>query len=143
MKQLKGIVKDMKDVDLQGMKADPRNDKKVKIYTTGIRRKHFVSAEGPYSSHIFASPNNYTVLVAGRIMSDKLTKPVLWKVSLGVDTNRALPTHGVALPTYWQYVVYYLQRIVETFCVASHFNFISLFSWVVIIVGWAAAKMQL
>jgi hypothetical protein len=82
LKQLKGMVKDMKDVDLQGMKADPRNEKRVKIYTTGIRRKHFVSAEGPYSSHIFSSPNNYTVLVAGRIMSDKLTKPVLWKVHI-------------------------------------------------------------
>ncbi|CAE7725933.1 unnamed protein product, partial [Symbiodinium microadriaticum] len=79
MKQVQSLTSDMKAADLLEMKKDPKNAKKVKVFTMGIRRKHFVSAEGPYSSHIFSSANNFTVLVTGRIMSDKLTKPVLWK----------------------------------------------------------------
>jgi hypothetical protein len=60
-----------------------------------IKSRYFVSAEGIYSSLIFNTyesnpesvyhiPNNqnrYKVLIAGRMMSDKITKPVLWKVS--------------------------------------------------------------
>ncbi|CAE7840597.1 unnamed protein product, partial [Symbiodinium microadriaticum] len=69
----------MKTADLLEMKKDPRHAKKVKVLTMGIRRKHFISAEGPYSTHVFSSAYNFTVLVTGRIMSDKLTKPVIWK----------------------------------------------------------------
>ena len=78
-KQLKSMTGDMRAVDLEGLKRDPKGAKKVKVFTLGIRRKHFVSAEGPYSSHVFGT-GNFSVLVTGRIMSDKLTKPVLWKV---------------------------------------------------------------
>ena len=80
MKQLKGMVSEMDYVGLAELKKKKENEKKAKIYSVGIRRKYFVSAEGPYSTHIFNSQRNYKILVTGRIMSDKLTKPVVWKV---------------------------------------------------------------
>jgi hypothetical protein len=59
-----------------------------------MKSRYFISAEGAYSSLIFNTyhanpdsayhvPNNknrYKVLIAGRMMSDKITKPVIWKV---------------------------------------------------------------
>jgi hypothetical protein len=60
-----------------------------------IKSHYFVSAEGAYSAHIFntyrtqldsphynpKNTNNYKILIAGRMMSDKITKPVVWKVN--------------------------------------------------------------
>lgn len=59
-----------------------------------IKSHYFISAEGAYSSLIFNTyrkhqenlhynpnnKNNYKVLIAGRMMSDKNTKPVIWRV---------------------------------------------------------------
>lgn len=59
-----------------------------------IKSHYFFSAEGAYSSLIFNSyrnqpdsifhiptnKNNFKILIAGRMMSDKITKPVIWQV---------------------------------------------------------------
>ena len=59
-----------------------------------IKSHYFISAEGAYSSLIFNSyqhqtenifhiptnTNNFKILIAGRMMSDKITKPVIWQV---------------------------------------------------------------
>jgi len=42
-----------------------------------LKRLTFVSAEGAYSTHIFKS-GLFSVLVTGRMMSDRVTKPVIW-----------------------------------------------------------------
>lgn len=43
-----------------------------------LKRMTFISAEGEYSSHIFDSLE-FTILIAGRMMSDRVTQPVLWQ----------------------------------------------------------------
>jgi hypothetical protein len=42
-----------------------------------LKRLTFISAEGVYSTHIFES-GKFNVLVTGRMMSDRVTKPVIW-----------------------------------------------------------------
>jgi hypothetical protein len=42
-----------------------------------LKRLTFVSAEGAYSTHIFDS-GMFNILVTGRMMSDRVTKPVVW-----------------------------------------------------------------
>ena len=44
-----------------------------------IKRILFESAEGAYSQHMFAIPD-VTVLIAGRMYSDKSIRPVVWTV---------------------------------------------------------------
>ena len=44
-----------------------------------IKRKYFISAEGAYSSLVFKT-RKHNVLITGRMLSDKNTRPVMWKV---------------------------------------------------------------
>eukprot|EP00602_Paraphysomonas_sp_CaronLab_P003664 CAMPEP_0185030194 /NCGR_PEP_ID=MMETSP1103-20130426/16997_1 /TAXON_ID=36769 /ORGANISM="Paraphysomonas bandaiensis, Strain Caron Lab Isolate" /LENGTH=429 /DNA_ID=CAMNT_0027565209 /DNA_START=213 /DNA_END=1502 /DNA_ORIENTATION=+ len=43
-----------------------------------IKRKYFISAEGAYSSLVFKN-RKHNVLITGRMLSDKNTRPVMWK----------------------------------------------------------------
>ena len=45
--------------------------------TDRVKRLTFVSAEGAYSTQIFTSAK-FNILVTGRMMSDRVTKPVIW-----------------------------------------------------------------
>eukprot|EP00602_Paraphysomonas_sp_CaronLab_P010556 CAMPEP_0185028952 /NCGR_PEP_ID=MMETSP1103-20130426/15049_1 /TAXON_ID=36769 /ORGANISM="Paraphysomonas bandaiensis, Strain Caron Lab Isolate" /LENGTH=439 /DNA_ID=CAMNT_0027563545 /DNA_START=160 /DNA_END=1476 /DNA_ORIENTATION=+ len=47
------------------------------IPNNAIKRMIFISAEGAYSQHVFSVPG-VSVLIAGRMFSDKSLKPVVW-----------------------------------------------------------------
>eukprot|EP01041_Mallomonas_annulata_P012012 gene12012-25163_t len=46
--------------------------------TSDLKRRHFISAEGAYSAAVFQH-SNMSILVVGRMLSDRRTKPVIWK----------------------------------------------------------------
>jgi hypothetical protein len=61
-------------------------DMNNKLSKAEIKRRNFISAEGPYST-LFFGLNNVSILIAGRMMNDKSSRPVIYSVSVSCNIS--------------------------------------------------------